>query len=195
METMTAGGFCRNCLSKWLMAGLRAQAPLPVAAPITYDAVSTHVYGMDAKQWKGLHQLKATAAMLEAYEASVVRHAKHGTEAQVDVAAVGPLRPAPAGGASEDASRLNPCCPDPTDVVACAPPTGAAGGAEPPGSNFLLPPPPAMQLAVGVLTVSDRASTGEYADASGPMVQECLAAFTKTYPHVPTVVARSQVGF
>jgi hypothetical protein len=184
METMTAGGFCRNCLSKWLLAGLRAQAPLPVAAPVTYDAVSTHVDGMDAKWWKGSYPATATPALLERYEESKVRHAKHGAEAQSDVTAAVPRAPASAS-APEDA-LLNPCCPESTEAVSCAPPD-AAGAARKP------PPPPAMVLSVGVLTVSDRAFSGVYADASGPMVKTCLDAFTEAHPHVVTAVTRSQV--
>ena len=52
------------------------------------------------------------------------------------------------------------------------------------------PPPTAVPALIGVLTVSDRASRGEYVDRGGPAIRDYLAAvLTSPYRTVDRVVA------
>ena len=178
MDTMTTSGFCRNCLSKWLLAGFRQQAPLPIASPLTYEKVSEHVYGMDPKAWKKEYQIPATSGQIERYEESKVHHATHGADAVADAGASPPV-------------SLDPCCPDPTTAVPAVGVPPAVIGASP-ARCPVLPTLPPMVLSVGVLTVSDRASRGEYPDKSGPLVQQCLREWADVQPQLSLTIARER---
>ena len=176
METMTAAGFCRNCLSKWLLAGFRELAPLPIEKPLTYEEVSAHVYGMPPKEWKSTFQRKATTEELERYESSKRHHAAHPEDVLVPV-----IPKVSSATGSEVEEQENPCCPESTDPV--------VGGAEScaPLVETLLPlRVKTLNLEVGVLTVSDRVSAGVYEDKSGPTIQECLREFAAQYPQQVT---------
>lgn len=179
METMTASGFCRNCLSKWLLAGFREQAPLPLKEPLTYDAVSSYVYGMPAAEWKRNHQVPASQEQIERYEASKVIHARHdGTNALAGVTAK--LEPGPSHQkvlGNVASVKLDPCCPENTSPVSVG---------DSPVGTLLIPPPPVC-MNVGILTVSDRASSGVYNDLSGPTAKTCLQEFCLQYPEVKAV--------
>jgi hypothetical protein len=48
---MNLAGFCRNCLSKWLVAAAEQQGQV-----LTSEEAKTHVYGMPYEQWKAQHQ-------------------------------------------------------------------------------------------------------------------------------------------
>ena len=183
MEMMSAGGFCRNCLSKWLMSGFREVAPLPLERPLTYDDVSEHVYGMPAKAWKDKYQLPASPEAMAKYNGSKAHHAKHLKDVQTDVDASSKLMCAPPDGQATSEVQLDPCCPDPTEPVAIV---------ESPIRG--LPELPAVTLGVRLLTVSDRAFNGVYSDESGPMIRKCLGEYTARFPQVRFRLASSEVG-
>ena len=108
MDAMTSTGFCRNCLSKWLLSGFREMAPLPLAKPLTYDDTSHYVYGMPAKSWKEKYQSKATPDQLARYEASKAHHAQHTAEAMAEVSTLA-KDDAPPDKPNADV-QLDPCC-------------------------------------------------------------------------------------
>lgn len=160
MELMSMAGFCRNCLAKWLLSGARQLAPLPLAEPLTYDAICHHIYDMPYKKWKTSHQTSPTPEQLARYEASKPLHATHGSEAVSSVAA----------------GTSNPCCPDSTlSVPVHTQPTSPQTMAPRP----IIPPPPPVTLTVGVLTVSDRAAQGVYEDISGPLVCRLVGEYVE----------------
>ena len=71
------------------------------------------------------------------------------------------------------------CCENVDDLVRKQQSLVAASRA--PSSNGLLPPPVAqVDVRVGVLTVSDRASSGVYADESGPLIGQVLEEFAQS---------------
>lgn len=63
IELMNLAGFCRNCLSKWMMA----EAP-SVNLELDYDQARELVYGMPYSQWKDKHQLPSTPEQLATFE-------------------------------------------------------------------------------------------------------------------------------
>lgn len=63
IELMNLAGFCRNCLSKWMMAEATS-----LDLELDYDEARTLVYGMPYSQWKEKHQLPATAEQLATFE-------------------------------------------------------------------------------------------------------------------------------
>ena len=69
IDLMILADFCRNCMSKWLMAAGEEQGN-----PIDYDAAREHVYGMPYGEWKSKHQAPATPEQLAALEARKAKH-------------------------------------------------------------------------------------------------------------------------
>ena len=64
IDLMILADFCRNCLSKWYMAGAKEQG-----VEIDYDQAREAVYGMPFSEWKANHQLPASDEQLAAFEA------------------------------------------------------------------------------------------------------------------------------
>ena len=175
IELMILSGFCRNCLSKWHHVGA-AKA----GWALSYEDSCERVYGMSYKEWKQTHQSKATDEQLKRLEETKASHAKH-QEAPAVVPAVasspapttttiqpGPLPPPP----SASAGMSNVCCVPEDELVHPA----ALGAPVPP---LIAAPPPSTEVEVrlGILTVSDRASRGVYADGSGPEVARIMQDF------------------
>lgn len=63
IDLMILADFCRNCLSKWMVAAAEEQG-----VELGYDAAREHVYGMSYADWKTKHQTKASPEKLEAME-------------------------------------------------------------------------------------------------------------------------------
>ena len=64
IDLMNMAGFCRNCMSKWLMGGAK-----DVGIEMNYDQARELVYGMTYDEWKNNHQEKATQEQLDKYNA------------------------------------------------------------------------------------------------------------------------------
>ena len=64
IELMNLADFCRNCMSKWMVAAAEEHG-----IPFDYDAAREHVYGMPYAEWKTRHQLPATPEQLARFEA------------------------------------------------------------------------------------------------------------------------------
>ncbi|MBT7330936.1 MAG: DUF1244 domain-containing protein, partial [Oceanospirillaceae bacterium] len=56
IDLMILAGFCRNCMSKWLMAAADEQG-----VAMDYDQAREQVYRMPYEQWKQNHQTPATS--------------------------------------------------------------------------------------------------------------------------------------
>jgi predicted N-formylglutamate amidohydrolase len=69
IDMMNLAGFCRNCLSNWLM-----EAAAERGVPMDRDASRQHVYGMPYEAWKALHQREATPEQQAAFTASQAAH-------------------------------------------------------------------------------------------------------------------------
>jgi hypothetical protein len=64
IDMMILADFCRNCLSKWYMAGAKDQG-----VEIDYDQAREAVYGMSFNEWKDNHQSAATPEQKAAFAA------------------------------------------------------------------------------------------------------------------------------
>lgn len=64
IDLMNMAGFCRNCMSKWLMSGAK-----DAGVAMDYDQAREIVYGMTYDEWKDKHQLKASEEQLEKFNA------------------------------------------------------------------------------------------------------------------------------
>ncbi len=63
IDLMNLSGFCRNCLSKYLVAA-------DETGTLTYETAREHIYGMPYAQWKATYQTEATAEQRAAFEES-----------------------------------------------------------------------------------------------------------------------------
>ena len=73
IDLMILAGFCRNCMSKWLMAAADEKG-----VAMDYDQAREHVYCMPYSEWKDHHQLPATEAQMMAF--SAIERAKTATQ-------------------------------------------------------------------------------------------------------------------
>ena len=69
---MNLAGFCRNCLSKWLVAAAKDNG-----VALDSDEARAWVYGMPYDEWKAKHQEPATAEQQAAFKETAPLHAKH----------------------------------------------------------------------------------------------------------------------
>ncbi len=69
---MNLAGFCRNCLSKWLLAAAKDRG-----VALEPDEAREWVYGMPYAEWKAKHQAPATPEQQAAFKATEPLHAKH----------------------------------------------------------------------------------------------------------------------
>ncbi len=65
IDLMNLAGFCRNCLSKWLVAAAEEEG-----ATLDYEQARERVYGMPYSEWKAQHQTPATDEQLAKREQS-----------------------------------------------------------------------------------------------------------------------------
>ena len=66
IELMGLAGFCRNCLSDWIVEA---------GAPLDKAEAREAIHGMPAGDWKAKYQSEATPAQLERMAASVAKNA------------------------------------------------------------------------------------------------------------------------
>ncbi len=64
IDLMIAGGFCRNCLSRWY-----AEAAAEQGVEMTDDRARERIYGMPYPDWKKKYQLPATEEQLRRFKA------------------------------------------------------------------------------------------------------------------------------
>ena len=64
VDLMNLSGFCRNCLSKYLV-----KAAQGTDNELTYDEAREHMYGMPYSDWKVKYQTEATAEQMKKFEA------------------------------------------------------------------------------------------------------------------------------
>jgi hypothetical protein len=64
IELMNLAGFCRNCLSKWMVS-----AADELGESLDYDEAREQVYGMPYSQWKDRYQQEATDEQLARFNA------------------------------------------------------------------------------------------------------------------------------
>lgn len=70
IDLMNLAGFCRNCLSKWLVSEARERG-----VELDYEMAREQVYGMPYEQWKQRYQREATPEQQQRFQASRQGHA------------------------------------------------------------------------------------------------------------------------
>ena len=63
IDLMNLGGFCRNCLSRWMQEAAEAEG-----IAMTKDEARAAFYGMPYPDWVARHQTEATAEQKAAFE-------------------------------------------------------------------------------------------------------------------------------
>ena len=57
IDMMNLAGFCRNCLSRWVL-----EAAAERGVSISKENARAYVYGMDYEEWRSNYQIEATEA-------------------------------------------------------------------------------------------------------------------------------------
>ena len=186
IDQMNLAGFCRNCLSKWYLRGARERG-----LRMNYDEALEAVYGEPYADWKKKHQSKASPEQMALFESNAHLHAKHPKMEDFPVSRkededvretrttgapsgrpIDAARPAPPALGASDV-----CCTPADEIGLVSGGTNASDattneivGVAPSGSVSVS----AVSIRLGVLTVSDRAHAGAYADLSGPAIAEAV---------------------
>ena len=63
LDLMNLAGFCRNCLSNWLVDAAAANH-----LALDKNAARTEIYGMPYEAWKALYQREASAEQLAKFK-------------------------------------------------------------------------------------------------------------------------------
>ena len=71
IDIMNLAGFCRNCLSKWLVAGAEARG-----VELSYDEAREMVYGMPYDDYKANYQAPASDEQKAKFEETKPLHAE-----------------------------------------------------------------------------------------------------------------------
>lgn len=174
IDQMNLAGFCRNCLSKWYLRGARERG-----LRMNYDEALEVVYGEPYADWKKKHQSKASPEQMALFESNAHRHAQHPKMEDF------PPSPSPEEREKRETRPAPPAKGAPSDV--CCTPADEIGvgvdsvsDATPSSDRFEktrsagASKQKKISLRLGVLTVSDRAHAGAYADLSGPAVIETV---------------------
>ena len=66
LDLMNLAGFCRNCLSNWLVEAASAND-----LDLTKDAARAEIYGMPYESWKALYQREASPEQLAKFKLGV----------------------------------------------------------------------------------------------------------------------------
>ncbi|KAL9191174.1 hypothetical protein ACHAXT_000880 [Thalassiosira profunda] len=191
MDLMTVGGFCRNCLAKWLvvearnisdqigadgvMASFFRDEQRKVVRSLDafgYDEAAQYVYGCTYPSWKKRHQKKATDAQMEKYNESKHLHAKHDKDLLATRSSDAKDAPSPTQAlitnqgqtCVKGGSQSNSLLSDVCcqDVDALAAPSSEIAQPMASASRIARPPRGSLGLKVGILTVSDRAASNAY---------------------------------
>jgi uncharacterized protein len=72
IDMMNLAGFCRNCLSNWMMDAAKAQG-----LTLSKDEAREHVYGMKFEDWKALHQTDASPEQQKKFAAEMAKPKSH----------------------------------------------------------------------------------------------------------------------
>jgi hypothetical protein len=64
IDLMILSGFCRNCLSKWMVAAADERG-----VDLSYEAARELIYGMPYAEWQEKYQTEATPEQLAAMKA------------------------------------------------------------------------------------------------------------------------------
>lgn len=62
IDLMNLAGFCRNCLSKWMVTAAEQEG-----VELNYEQAREKVYGMPYSEWKDKHQQAATPEQTAAF--------------------------------------------------------------------------------------------------------------------------------
>jgi uncharacterized protein len=69
IDLMNLAGFCRNCLSNWMMEEAAARG-----LALSKDESRHHVYGMPYAEWQAKHQKAASAEQIAAFAKAAHKH-------------------------------------------------------------------------------------------------------------------------
>jgi uncharacterized protein len=72
IDLMNLAGFCRNCLSNWMVDAAKEKG-----ITLDKDAARHEIYGMPYEQWKTLNQASATPEQQKSFTAETAKKHSH----------------------------------------------------------------------------------------------------------------------
>jgi len=183
MDLMTVSGFCRNCLAKWLVLEARKLSDsykkeknlddkerivVGTLDALGYEEAALEVYGCEYSKWKSRYQTKPSEEQIKSFEESESLWAKHDKlllqprkEKEEIIEKIIKVE-------KETSLLSNVCCQNVDDNTTESKTLMANKTSTIFAKN--------VNLRVGILTVSDRASASLYetGDLSGPVVESSL---------------------
>ncbi|MGL4239912.1 MAG: DUF1244 domain-containing protein [Beijerinckiaceae bacterium] len=69
IDMMNLAGFCRNCLSNWMMDAAKERG-----LDLSKDESRQHVYGMPYEEWRAQHQKEASTEQQAAFAKAQHKH-------------------------------------------------------------------------------------------------------------------------
>lgn len=145
-----------------------------------YDEAAEYVYGMGYGEWKKRYAKKATDETMEQYNASKPIHATHDKDLLATRGEKPDMPVAPNAMSSTVLSNI--CCQDPEEAARSSLPA-LLNNKETQKVIPKVPHPPSgdNKFLLSILTISDRASSGEYraGDLSGPAVAKAVTNVVK----------------
>ena len=72
IDLMNLAGFCRNCLSNWMVDAAKDQG-----VAFSKDEAREHIYGMPYEEWKALNQREATSDQKQKFAAEMAAKQNH----------------------------------------------------------------------------------------------------------------------
>ena len=151
-----------------------------------YDEAAQYVYGMNYGDWKKRHSKKASDEQMQLFNDSKPLWATHDKKLlakRVGVPAEkmeSVEKKATTTQAASSSLMSNVCCQDVEEIAPVVPKKTSKNRELPP---YEPPNPPRVSFSLGILTVSDRASSGGYetGDLSGPAVKDAVARAVASY--------------
>jgi len=177
IDLMNLSGFCRNCLSKWLVANNRRLGNWDY----TIEQAHTEVYGMPYEEFKKKFQKKASEDQMKIFNESKDRHAKHDKNLLANPPSNSNSKERVPDNNSDGPILSDVCCQDieSCDMSAESMINRIISAQKSKSISNATSLHKSVDLKLGILTISDRAYNGVYKDDSGPEIQKCVDLYCK----------------
>ncbi len=159
-----------------------------------YDEAAQYVYGMKYDEWKQVHSKKATDEAMQKFNDStplwatynkeiLVKRAEQPASKKLGRAASALYKTGEGSDGASSHLLSNVCCQDIDTPNPIATESYSKKSRTRELPQYQPPMPPSVSFSVGILTVSDRASSGQYetGDLSGPAVKEAVESAVDSY--------------
>ena len=166
-----------------------------------YDEAAQYVYGMKYEEWKDRHSQKASDETIQKFNDSkpiwatydkelLVKRVEQPASVRSVSMSLSTSKPGDvSSGVTASSLMSNVCCKDVDEQPASVAEVDAKKSLTREIPPYCSPLPPSVSFSLAILTVSDRASSGQYetGDLSGPAVKEAVEQAVSSYGGLVTL--------